>query len=189
MSLLKITTTPIEYEIKIERARLREKEQDFQEIKREQAAQIRKQQMAEYKVDPSVVKKAEKGEQNTAEYQNVARMRSAAVPKSTNAAQLSQISGQNPASDIAASDISLASDYSYPLGRIDFSSDESFSPVNFADYVSSVDIKGLIADGNNEWTVSKKEMEFVPGRFHMEITQFPKVTIEYLGNKENVKGE
>jgi len=38
MSLLKITTTPIEYEIKIERAKLRAKEQDVADIKRAQAA-------------------------------------------------------------------------------------------------------------------------------------------------------
>ena len=29
--------------------------------------------------------------------------------------------------------------------------------------------------------MSKNELEFVPGRFKMEITQFPEVNIEYTG--------
>ena len=33
----------------------------------------------------------------------------------------------------------------------------------------------------NEWAMSKNELEFVPGRFKMEITQFPEVNIEYTG--------
>lgn len=183
MSLLKITTTPIEYEIKIERARLREKEQDFQEIKREQAAQIRKQQLSEYRTDPSAVKRTEKSMQETNQYQNVAKQRTAGAVKTTNAAQLSQMSGQNPAASISY-EASYISDYSYTYDKIDFASQDGFSSFDNSEYISSVDISGKLPKKDSEWTVSKKEMEFVPGRFHMEITQFPKVTIEYLGNQK-----
>lgn len=33
----------------------------------------------------------------------------------------------------------------------------------------------------NEWNIEKSKMEFVPGKYHMEITQFPEVKVEYVG--------
>ena len=186
MSLLKITTTPIEYEIKIERAKLQAKEKDVAEIKREQAAQIRRQQMAQqtaqYKTDPSIVREAQRAAQSNASYNDLARSRvmSSGV-RSTTSAEITKASGQAITSDdqLAANQVSFGKVLSSVLS---FSSDR-----NGEDFVSKFDVSKYVDNSTpNAWNASKREMEFVPGRFQMEITQYPKVTIEYLGNQEDI---
>lgn len=182
MSLLKITTTPIEYEIKIERAKLQQKERDVAEIKREQAAQLRRQQTADYKADPHIVNEAQKAAQSSENYQSLARTRvvSGGV-RSTTSAEITKRSGQSINSDnqIEANRMSSSMD-------IDFTSTLSFGEYeNSENYVEKFDMSSMIdMSQSSSWNVSKKEMEYVPGRFQMEITQYPKVTIEYLGNQE-----
>lgn len=44
-----------------------------------------------------------------------------------------------------------------------------------------VDISVTPAELKNEWNIEKNKMEYVPGKYHMEITQFPEVKIEYVG--------
>ena len=181
MSLLKITTTPIEYEIKIERARLQQKERDVAEIKREQAAQIRHQQTADYRSDPQIVKEAKRAAQSSENYQSLARTRvlSGGV-RSTTSAEITKLSGQSINSDNQLE----ANRFS---GDIDFTSTLSFAEYeNSENFVEKYDMSSMIdMSKSSAWNVSKKEMEYVPGRFQMEITQYPKVTIEYLGNQEN----
>ena len=183
MSLLKITTTPIEYEIKIERAKLRAKEQDVAEIKRAQAAQIRKQQSADYKTDPSIVKEAQKAAQSSESYKSLARARvNSSGVRSTTSAEITKFSGQNITSD----DQLLANSQSFDNV---FTQVLHFADYDSSDFVEEFDLSSIIGNSvnnpiNSEWSSSKKEMEFVPGRFQMEITQYPKVTIEYLGNQE-----
>lgn len=180
MSLLKITTTPIEYEIKIERAKLRAKEQDFQDVKQEQAAQARRQRMAERKVNLEAAKEAEQASKNTDNYLNVARSRSAAV-KSTTASELSLNSSQNSVDALTAA---VSQDITTAVGAINFDTDFGFDTSAFVSYSSDNEF----SDANDmEWTISKNEMEFVPGRFQMDIIQYPRVDIEYLGNAEKGK--
>lgn len=183
MSLLKITTTPIEYEIKIERAKLRAKEQDVAEIKRAQAAQIRKQQTADYKTDPSIVKEAQKAAQTNESYKTLARARvNSSGVRSTTSAEITKFSGQSITSDdqLRANSQSFDNVFTQVLHFADYDS---------SDFVTKFDMSSLINSPSNDswnsaWNSSKREMEFVPGRFQMEITQYPKVTIEYLGNQE-----
>ena len=175
MSLLKITTTPIEYEIKIERAKLQAKEQDFNEIKRQQSEQARKQRLSEYKTDPSSVKAIEQSSKNTMDYQNVARVRSASRVRSTPTAQLS---GNSSVGSLTSA---VSENFSDAVGRIDFVSGGNGVSFDEAQFVNSVNMSGMVSS-DSQWTVSKKEMEYVPGRFQMDIIQYPKVTIEYLGN-------
>jgi hypothetical protein len=64
-----------------------------------------------------------------------------------------------------------------------------FADYDSSDFVTKFDLSSLMqssvnADWNTEWNSSRREMEFVPGRFQMEITQYPKVTIEYLGDQD-----
>lgn len=193
MSLLKITTTPIEYEIKIERAKLRAKEQDVAEIKREQVAQIRKQQQtAQYKTDPSIVKEAQRAAQSNESYKSIARSRvvSSGV-RSTTSAEITKASGQAITSDdqLQANQVSFNSVLTSVL---------SFSDkYDSSDFVEKFDMSKYVGNTTSQpdswtnaaWTASKREMEFVPGRFQMEITQYPKVTIEYLGNQEDIFAE
>lgn len=183
MSLLKITTTPIEYEIKIERAKLRAKEQDVAEIKKAQAAQIRKQQSADYKTDPSIVKEAQRAAQSSESYKTVARARvNSSGVRSTTSAEITKFSGQSITSDdqLRANADSFDNVFTSVLHFADYDS---------TDFVEKFDMSSFIGNNvknelNYAWNSSKREMEFVPGRFQMEITQYPKVTIEYLGNAE-----
>ena len=185
MSLLKITTTPIEYEIKIERAKLRAKEQDVAEIKRAQAAQIRKQQSAEYKTDPSIVKEAEMAARSSTHYQSLARARlNSTGVRSTTSAEITKFSGQSITSDdqLQANTNSFDNVFTSVLHFADYDS---------TDFVTKFDLSSLIntqarSEWDQTWNTSRREMEFVPGRFQMEITQYPKVTIEYLGNQEEL---
>lgn len=183
MSLLKITTTPIEYEIKIERAKLRAKEQDVAEIKRAQAAQIRKQQTAEYKSDPSIVKEAQQAARFNENFKNLARARvNSSGVRSTTSAEITRFSGQSITSDdqLQANSNSFDNVFTSVLHFADYDS---------SDFVTKFDLSSLMQssvknDWNTEWNTSRREMEFVPGRFQMEITQYPKVTIEYLGDQD-----
>ncbi len=188
MSLLKITTTPIEYEIKIERAKLRAKEQDVAEIKRAQAAQIRKQQSAEYKTDPSIVKEAQRGAQNSESFKHLARARvNQTGVRSTTSAEITKFSGQSITSDdqLQANTNSFDNVFTSVLHFADYDS---------TDFVTKFDLSSLIntqarSEWDQTWNTSRREMEFVPGRFQMEITQYPKVTIEYLGDQPVETGE
>ena len=188
MSLLKITTTPIEYEIKIEHAKLQAKEQDFTEIKCQQAeAARRKTQLAVHKTDSDNARQVEQGTKSTDAYMNVARQRTAGKVKSTAAAAFS---------DKLSVDSSIAeieknfSGYNESFDFISASAGNSsmFDAFDSSQFVSSVKIEGMLKN-ENQWTISKNKLEFVPGRFHMEIIQYPKVTIEYLGNKQEENGE
>ena len=44
-----------------------------------------------------------------------------------------------------------------------------------------IDVSVTAAELKNEWNIEKNKMEYVPGKYHMEITQFPEVKIEYVG--------
>lgn len=37
-----------------------------------------------------------------------------------------------------------------------------------------------------DWQTARNVFEYVPGRFHMEVLQYPKVQIEYLGEPNYV---
>lgn len=180
MSLLKITTTPIEYEIKVERAKLQQKQRDYQEIKQAQAELARKQQL---KSDPNIVKKAEEGSRNTADYQSLARSRANSVAKATTASRIpnNQLGSMNNTSV----NIVLSAD---KANKIDFISEMDSESIDSSFFVNSAKkMSGMISGVPNEWTVSKKEMEYVPGRFQMDIIQYPKVTIEYIGGTKSAE--
>jgi len=178
MGLIKITTTPIEYEIKIEKAKLKVKEQDYMESDEKVKQLTRQKQMADNKLiaNPRAVNQAAKASD---EYQNLARQRSASVMKATavnNAAVPQAAAAVAEQQNIAAveyvsqtENISVQNDYEY--FNLDNSSADSMYTTSFSLNLSS----------SKEWNVAKNEMEYVPGRFKMEITQFPEVKIEYTG--------
>lgn len=47
---------------------------------------------------------------------------------------------------------------------------------------NSLDKKYQGGNLNIDWKTAKNMMEYVPGKFHMNITQYPKVDIEYIGS-------
>ena len=180
MSLLKITTTPLEYEIKTERARLRVREKNYDEIKLQQAEIARKQRLAQqYNSNPDTVKQVEQSVKNTTDYQSVARRRTAGKVKSTSAAAFSEESSVRSLTSEITEGLSALTE------NIDFASAFSLENGNRFDdahYVEKVNVSGKLKS-ENQWTVSRKKLEYVPGRFHMEIIQYPRVDIEYLGDE------
>lgn len=186
MGLLKITTIPIEYEIKIERAKLRVKENEVNES----AERIRQLTLQKHNADnrlianPRAVNRAEKA---SSDFQSVARQRSAGIPKATPvSAAIPQAAGSLAESEIAAAVKNFTpisnSQLQVAMADLNYRSDAEYSSFDTAStdsfYVESYDLK---SEMENQWTVSKHEMEFVPGRFKMEIKQFPDVKIEYTG--------
>lgn len=187
MSLLKITTTPIEYEIKVERAKLRTKSNDPQSIEdyQETARQIRGQSRVNRAVTPQNVARLDESTQKTESFQNAARMRTAGKPVATET------------SNLVTDKIANASETAMQTAGVEASADKQ---VNFSSgltddtefiidedmFVNSYDLSGMTSTLPQEWTVTKNDMEFVPGRFQMDIVQLPKVSIEYTGGFQYV---
>lgn len=49
-----------------------------------------------------------------------------------------------------------------------------------------LDVEYMPANVNLSWDIAKNTMEYVPGKFSMEILQYPKVQIEYIGGRQYV---
>lgn len=49
---------------------------------------------------------------------------------------------------------------------------------------TTIDVSPASVEQN--WNIEKNKMEYVPGKYHMEITQFPEVKIEYVGGMNYV---
>lgn len=175
MGLLKITTTPIEYEIKIEKAKLKLKEHEMNES----SARIRKltqqKQISDRRVaaNPQAINDAQRASEN---FQSVARQRVKVKSTPVNAVMPQNMNTVNTGQHVAAANASqqiknVNVDSDYEFQTMAFGSPDSFYRESFS----------IASTKPNEWAMSKNELEFVPGRFKMEITQFPEVNIEYTG--------
>ena len=184
MSLLKITTTPIEYEIKIERAKLQAKEnnpQDLQDYQDAVRSQARNRARVSRPVAAQNTQKINEGAKSTTDFQNAARMRTAGKAVATTAANLVS----NNISTAAENAKQTAGIETTEQKQMDFSSGLTNNVDFVLDddmFVESFDTSNLTANSTQEWTVAKNDMEFVPGRFQMDIVQLPKVSIEYMGD-------
>lgn len=175
MQLLKITSTPIEYEIKIEHAELKKAETEMAQLKiKTQQAQMKinnaemRRNLNMRNNDEFVRQNATNGVQNamqkTSEYAQLGK-------------QLSQIHNGTNVSDIFRNKMlneAVAAAQQTPqyvqLGNPDI----TWTPPKIdLSYIKGVD--------SEPWQTNKSNMEYVPGRFHMDIIQLPKVSIEYLG--------
>lgn len=188
MQLLKIKTTPIEYEIKIEHAELKQSQEQPRAERRTENAKLdintRDTQM---RVDSSRMRRnlnmkpnsefigenADKGVQNamqkSAEYAQIGK-------------QLSQIQNGAKVSDVYRNKLlnELVSDSNVNVQVTQLGDpDITWTP-------PTIDLSYIKGDITTEWQVNKSEMEYVPGRFHMDIIQMPKVSIEYVGGPRYV---
>lgn len=176
MQLLKITTTPIEYKLEIEHAKLEKTSptENAQLNIKTQNAQMRvdspqmRANLNRRNNDEFVRKTANDGIQNamqkTNEYAQMGK-------------QLSQISNKTSVSDIyrnkmlneATSNASQTVQY-VQLGNPDI----TWTP-------PKIDLSYIKGYDSTPYQTAKSNMEYVPGRFHMDIIQLPKVSIEYTG--------
>lgn len=177
MGLLKITTTPIEYEIKIEKAQLKVKEQEMNKSSARIKQLTQQKQISDTRIEASS-KELNKAENASENFQALARQRMAKVkstpvnavmPQKMNTVNTGQAVGSAMDSTQQMQYVQLDSDFEFQT--MAFSSPDSFYRESF----------NIASSKPSEWVVSKNELEFVPGRFKMEITQFPEVNIEYTG--------
>jgi hypothetical protein len=49
---------------------------------------------------------------------------------------------------------------------------------------TTIDVSAASIEQN--WDIEKNKMEYIPGKYHMEITQFPEVKVEYVGGMNYV---
>lgn len=178
MQLLKITTTPIEYEMKIEHAKFEKADpMEFHngeiQIKthntqmRADSSQMRR-NLGMQNNDEFIKSNANRGMQNamqkTAEYTQMGK-------------QLSQIHNGTKVSDIYRNKM---------LNEAVAASQQMVEYVQLGDPKMTwtppkIDLSYIKNDDTRQYQTTKSNMEYVPGRFHMDIIQLPKVSIEYVG--------
>lgn len=179
MQLLKITTTPIEYEMKIEHAKFEKADpMEFHngevQIKtqntqmRSDSSQMRR-NLGMQSNDDFIKSNAQKGIQNamqkTAEYTQMGK-------------QLSQIHNGTKVSDVYRNKM---------LNEAVAASQQVVEYVQLGDpkltwTPPKIDLSYIKGDDTRQYQTAKSNMEYVPGRFHMDIIQLPKVSIEYVGD-------
>lgn len=181
MQLLKITTTPIEYEIKIEHAKL-EKTSPTENAKiniKTQNAQMRvdspqKRAGLNMRNNDEFVRKVSNDSlnnamQKTGEYAQLGK-------------QLSQISNGTKISDIYRNKM-INEVVSNAMETIQYVSlgtpDIQWKP-------PKIDLSYIKGFDSSNYLNAKSNMEYVPGRYHMDIIQLPKVSIEYTGGARYV---
>lgn len=178
MQLLKITTTPIEYEMKIEHGKL--EKVDPMEFNNRQFHI--KTQDAQVRIDSSQMRSnldlknndeftrsnANRGIQNamqkTAEYTQLGK-------------QLSQIQNGTKVSDVFRNKM---------LNEAVSASQQTVEYVQLGTPKMTwtppkIDLSYIKDNDTRQYQTAKSNMEYVPGRFHMDIIQLPKVSIEYVG--------
>ena len=176
MALLKITTTPIEYEIKIERAKLKVKENQL-DIKERNAVMSQRMNIKTFSSNSAQHSEVNL-DSSAAAFQSIAHHRAARQIKAT-AMNNNVIQNVDPSAvnnnEITSTDINLSE-----MSAV--KSEQNLVDVD-DEYDGDVITTSFNLDSSrpDEWNCTKSEMEFVPGRFKMEITQFPEVNVEYTG--------
>ncbi len=182
MQLLKITSTPIEYEIKIEKASLQMPVDQPQRVTQTTPAQL------------SVDTTPTTHRIDSSEFRRNVNMRSNIDYASENA----RIAREN-ADEVVNEYINMGKSLSQIQNGTKVSdyyrnkvlSEASNIPTIIEKHAGSPEISWSIGDAKtnfskpsvkNEWQVSKNRMEYIPGRFHMDIIQMPKVSVEYVGD-------
>lgn len=185
MQLIKITSIPIEYQIKVERARLEKKSGASAEmnLQTKPAALDIKTQDVQIRIDttemrsslglesaPTKIKKAaDKGYQAalkaTAEYAR----RGDRLAKLNTGVTIPQLEKEKMLQQPTSETVFLPTHGT----RI------SWIP-------NGIDVNYKPGECNIDWKLHQNVMDYVPGKFQMDILQYPKIEIEYLGEPNYV---
>lgn len=191
MALLKITTKPIEYEIKIERAKLvaAGTEGISPENIRVKQSPRRLQRTAEQ------IRTVEQAERNASNFQELARRNAGGQIRATaiNATNLGNVNTFGGVPEVLTGTAATVSNAEESQLYREYSEHEMLSPdaeyiAEYGEYQSNVEIETFMRDSSKYevWNTTKNQLEFIPGRFQMEITQYPEVIIEYTGGFQYV---
>lgn len=185
MQLIKITTTPIEYQYQVERPRLEVKQADNPQVKIDQTTvQLGlKQRNTQVRIDTMAMRSSmglkgmpefmrqegDKGMRHlqslTGEWTQMASQLGRAQEGVTVASIMTQKMLQQPQTRTMFIP-SVGPDISWEPAQLDIQYQE-----------------GIL---NTDWKTMQNIMDFVPGKFQMIIKQYPKVHIEYLGGPSYV---
>lgn len=185
--LLRITTKPIEYQIRTEAATLTPKQTPPERIQNSEPVKVNL-KTTDAQVDMDFAKMYESlGMRNVGDV--TSDMASKAVQAASSAIgdivqmgnSLSQIQNGATIGDYIKNRNLSSASITGQLSEIPVASPElSFerTAVN--------DITVDRASVEQQWDIEKNTMEYVPGKYHMEITGFPEVKIEYVGGMSYV---
>lgn len=181
MQLLKITTNPIQYELRVERPKLEIKQSQPSVTRTTEPGQLTMQSKnISVRIDTVDMKNSIGLKTVSAASQEEAQRGKQAAKESTAqyvemGYQMMQIHKNADISDIMAQ-------YFYPSMPM---LETHFMPAvgpNISWESGSLSIDYTPGKIFNEWHVLKNTMEYIPGKISMNITQYPSVSIEYLGD-------
>ncbi len=179
MQLLKITSVPIKLEMRVEKARLEMKRNEpSAEIKRRPAKLQMQSQNTKVNVDTSKMRQSMGYRDVFSLASEAAQQGSAAALEAT--AQYAEIGNQMTKAyqNISVADIMYSSFYRGYATQMAFIPSEgpeiSWQP-------GTLDIHYDSGQLQIDWNILQNTMEYHPSQFSVEITQYPRVDIEYLG--------
>lgn len=185
MQLIKITSTPIKYELTVERPRLVSKPADNAQMKQKttQGSFDIKTQNVQVRLDTMEMrssiglKSAPKLIQEAASrgYQAADKAKSNYVDMGN---QLSQIQ-----TGVGVADVVKQRMLEQPVSQTVFL--PSTGPV-ISWIPNQIEMKYNPGELSVNWKIMESTMDYVPGKFQMEILQYPKITIQYLGEPNYV---
>lgn len=185
MQMIKITSTPMEYKIEIERPRFQLKQSDNPEQRMHRKS-------AELNIDTSDIKVR----LDTTEMRSSIGLKSAATilaegaQRGLNSAleatakyaqfgnQMAQINKGVTVSSIISQQM-LRQPVTQTVFLPTVGPEISWNP-------AGIDITYNSGSLEFDWEIEKNIMEYIPGKYTMNIIQYPKVTIEYLGGPNYV---
>lgn len=185
MQLLKITTTPIEYQIHTQDARLEIKSAGTPQMDTtSQPARLDIQtQDAQIRIDTTEMRSSIGLESVPTKVRKAAQKGYEAALKAT--ADASKRGDRLAKINTGVTIAQLAKEKMMELPT----TKTVFLPTqgtNISWVPNGIDMQYKAGEFNIDWRIRQNTMDFVPGKFQMDILQYPKIEIEYLGEPRYV---
>lgn len=184
MQLIKITTVPMQYTMEVEAPRL-----EVTQAPNPQAQMTQKQGQMKMKSENIKVRldttdaRRSMGIKNNTDFaaSSAAAGKQAASSATAKYAQMAARMTQSPKADITqfAKENMVKSQQLQTTFLPSVGPNISWEPPNLSMQYEPATI-------NTDWQIQKNQMNYVPGKFKMNITQYPRVKIEYIGEPNYV---
>lgn len=180
--LLKITTIPLMYEMKVTNARLERRHGSASmRIDRQRGGLHIQNQPSRIRIDTYDARNSVVPTTKTSIYQAADRgMQQAASATARYGQEARVLMKAQPGAGAQAIDQILANRTRLPAGEFQL----AFLPTTGADISAtepSMMMRYQMDKLNFDWRISKGEVQFIPGDVEINITQYPDVQVEYIG--------
>lgn len=188
MQLLKITTIPIQYTIEMEPSRLEVKPADSPEVQlRTKSGEMQmRHQDIKVRIDSSRARHS-LGFRTSSEFASEAAANGKQAGKAATA-QYAQMGNRMAYNKSGTNTISQAVTQKLQAGAA-MKTQQTFLP-NVGAEISwqpgELTTRYQPAELQTDWQIHRNELNYVPGKFKMNISQYPKVQIEYIGEPNYV---